>query len=226
VPPYADDSISEENSSEEAVCSSGSTVTQHQGGQQGQQQRRLAAPDALHVELQAKQEQVDSYILNAARLAAPLLHEAGWAQGFDWCREQLNAAGYAALAGEVQLARANEHLARKQYAAAVALLKEFERSDSKQRAQAAVNLSTLHLLEAQLGAAGGYADYCCEVEPSGAAALVSRGNVHLAEGRAEEALQVGWVGWDGRWACTRAGRWACSWQEESRPAHSVLTGMH
>lgn len=156
----------------------------------GQQPQQAQQPDALHVELQAKQTQVDGYILTAARLIAPLLHEGSWARGFDWCREQLQGAGYGVLAGEVQLARANEHLARKQYAAAVDLLKEFERSDSKQRAQAAINLSTLHMLEGQLDVAAGYADYCCEVDPSSVAALVSQGNVHLAQGRAEEALQV------------------------------------
>lgn len=90
----------------------------------------------------------------------------------------------------MQLARANEHLSRREYAAAVGLLKEFERTDSKQRAQAAVNLATLHLLEAQHEAAAGYADFSCEADPGSAAALVSRGNVHLALGRAEKALQV------------------------------------
>lgn len=143
----------------------------------------------LHL-LSPHPNQADDYILTAARLIAPALHDDSWARGFDWCREALGAAGYAALAGEVQLARANEHLARREYAAAVTLLKEFERSDSKQRAQAAVNLATLHLLEAQHEAAAGYADFCCEAEPGSAAALVSRGNVHLAQGQAREALQV------------------------------------
>lgn len=55
---------------------------------------------------------MDGYILTAARLVALSTHEGGWDRGFDWCREQLAGAGYSALAGEVQLARANEHLAR------------------------------------------------------------------------------------------------------------------
>lgn len=140
------------------------------------------------------QSEVDGYILTAARLIAPQLHPGAWARGFDWCRDQLGAAGYGALASEVQLARANEHLARKEYGAAVALLKEFERGDSRQRARAAVNLSALQLLEGQLEAAGAYADYCCEADPGAPLALVSRGNVHLAAGQAEQALQVGGAG--------------------------------
>ncbi|KAL4424093.1 hypothetical protein ABPG75_001394 [Micractinium tetrahymenae] len=176
VPPYADDSIAEESSEEVA----GAACALRPGGQ----------PDALHAELQAKQAEVDGYILTAARLIAPLLHEGSWARGYDWCREALAAAGHGALAGEVQLCRASEHLARREYAAAVGLLKEFERCDSKQRAQAAVNLAALHLLEAQHDAAAGYADFCCEADPGSAAPLVSRGNVHLAQGRAEEALQL------------------------------------
>jgi len=136
------------------------------------------------------QAEADGYILTAARSIAPQLHPSSWARGFEWCREQLAAAGYAALASEVQLARANEHLAQREYAAAVGLLKEFEKADSKQRARAAVNLSTLHLLEGQLEAAGGYAQFCCEADPGSTAALVSAGNVHLSQGEAEAALQV------------------------------------
>lgn len=172
VPPYADDSLAGESSEEEASASG-------------------AEPDALHGELQAAQAEVDGYILTAARLVAPLLHEGSWARGFDWCREQLGAAGYSALASEVQLARANAHLGQREYGAAVAALKEFERGDSRQRARSAVNLSSLALLEGQLEGAAGYADYCCEADPGSPAALVSRGNVHLAQGAAEAALQVG-----------------------------------
>lgn len=150
--------------------------------------------------LLAPRHQADGFILTAARLIAPALHDDSWARGFDWCHDALAAAGYSALAGEVQLARANEHLSRREYAAAVSLLKEFERCDSKQRAQAAVNLATLHLLEAQHEAAAGYADFCCEADPGSAAALVSRGNVHLVQGRAEDALQV--HSWRARVGCS------------------------
>lgn len=68
-------------------------------------------------------------------------------------------------------------------------LQDFERADSSTRAQAAINLSTLHLLEGDAAAAAGYADFCLGVEPANPAALVSRGNVHLAAGEAEAALQ-------------------------------------
>ena len=190
MPPYADDSLSEESSLEEVAAPSDPA--------------RELQQDTLQAELQAKQAEADGFILTAARLIAPLLHEGSWARGFDWCREQLTAASCGALASEVQLARANQHLGRKEDAAAVTLLKEFERSDSKQRARAAVNLSTLHLLEGQLEAAGGYADYCCEADPGSTAALVSRGNVHMAQGELELALQVG-GGWAGGQEGTRAG---------------------
>lgn len=136
------------------------------------------------------QAEAEGLILTAARVIAPLLHEGAWARGFDWCREQLAAAGYGALASEAQLARAGEHLARREYGAAVGLLREFERGDSKQRARAAVALSSLHLLEGQLEAAAGYADYCCDADPGSTPALVCRGNVHLAAGQPEAALQV------------------------------------
>jgi hypothetical protein len=174
VPPYTDDSLADESSAEE-----------RDGNLPGG-----GEPDALHLHLRRKQTEAEGYILTAARLIAPLLQPGSWSAGFDWCRERLNAASYGTLASEVQLARANEHLARKEYAAAVALLKKFGRSDSRQRAAAAVNLSTLSLLEGQMEAAAGYGDYCCEADPSSPAALVSRGNVHMAAGQAEAALQV------------------------------------
>ncbi|KAI3432221.1 hypothetical protein D9Q98_003783 [Chlorella vulgaris] len=174
VPPYTDDSLADESSAEERDWNLPG------GGE----------PDALHLHLRRKQTEAEGYILTAARLIAPLLQPGSWSAGFDWCRERLNAASYGTLASEVQLARANEHLARKEYAAAVALLKEFGRSDSRQRAAAAVNLSTLSLLEGQMEAAAGYGDYCCEADPSSPAALVSRGNVHMAAGQAEAALQL------------------------------------
>ena len=151
---------------------------------------RPALLPALPCTAPCLQAEADGYILAAARVIAPQLHPGAWARGYEWCREQLAAAGYSALVSEAQLARANEHLGQREYAAAVALLKEFERADSKQRARAAVNLSTLHLLEGQLEAAGGYAAFCCEADPGSTAALVAAGNVHLARGEAEAALQV------------------------------------
>jgi tetratricopeptide (TPR) repeat protein len=173
VPPYADESLEDGGSQGDAPP--------EQGGQ----------PDSLHAYLQTKQAEAEGYILSAARLIAPLLHPGSWSTGYEWCREQLQAAAYGALASELQLARANEHLARREYAAAVALLKEFGRCDSRQRAAAAVNLSMLALLEGQLEQAAGYGEYCCEADPGSPAALVSRGNVHLVQGEAEAALQVG-----------------------------------
>ena len=162
-----------------------------------------AAEDVLQGELHAKQGEADGYILTAARLIAPWVLAGGWERGYEWCREQLVAAAYSSLAGEVQLARAAEHLRRRQYGEAMGLLRELERCDSKQRARAALNLSALHLLEGQLEAAGAYADYCCTCSPAApggsspaaaaamaAAPLVSRGNVHLAGGEPELALQV------------------------------------
>lgn len=176
MPGYADDVLGEEGSEEE--------------GLQGLLSR-AREPDTLRVQQETKQAQVEGYVLAASRLIAPLLHGTSWSTGFDWCRAQLNTSSYSALASEVQLAKANEHLARKEYAAAVVLLKEFGRSDSRQRAAAAVNLSMLSLLEGQLETAAGYGDYCCEADPGSAAALVSRGNVHMGHGQAEAALQVG-----------------------------------
>jgi len=42
-------------------------------------------------------------------------------------------------------------------------LQDFERADSRTRAQAAINLSTLHLLEGEVETAAGYADFCLGV---------------------------------------------------------------
>ena len=215
-------------------------VLDAQSSEEDATMRGAREQDVLHVQLETRQAETDGYILSAARLVAPLLYAHSWTKGFDWCREQLNAASLGALASEVHLAQANEHLARKCYAAAVVLLKEFARGDSRQRAAAAVNLTTLSLLDGRLEAAAGYGDYCCEANPGSAQPMISRANVHMAQAQAEMALQASvwlraaggavggcstiWVHWQrpGRSPSCSCTRMRCSWkQAPPRPCSTV-----
>ena len=64
----------------------------------------------------------------AARLIAPVLDKESWGSGFDWIINELSI-DHAALASEIELAKASEFLKRKNFKHAIGVYKSFEKKD-------------------------------------------------------------------------------------------------
>lgn len=70
--------------------------------------------DELQEALRAKQNQALKYILTAARLIAPVLHS-NFVEGYDWVVEGLKDQHYVALANEMEMDKAIQHLHRREF---------------------------------------------------------------------------------------------------------------
>lgn len=75
--------------------------------------------DELKEELRAKQNQALKYILTAARLIAPVLFN-NFVEGYDWIVEGLKDQQYVALANEMEMDKAIQHLRRRDFVQVVA----------------------------------------------------------------------------------------------------------
>lgn len=71
--------------------------------------------DELREALREKQNQALKYILTAARLIAPLLFH-NFVEGYDWVIEGLKDQQYPALANEMEMDKAIQHLHRRDFA--------------------------------------------------------------------------------------------------------------
>lgn len=89
------------------------------------------------------------------------------------------------------MARAVQHLQRRDFGAAIGVLKDFERKEPALRARAALTLSALYFWEGDLAAADKYAEMAVKVDRYNARALVNKGNclyVKVRKGGAEKKL--------------------------------------
>merc|ERR1719502_2614645 len=102
-----------------------------------------ARVDGLRQELRRRQREANHYITTAARLIAPTLDKRDWGAGFKWVVDALKQ-DHEALAAEMEIEVALEHLRHKEFDAA---LKAFERKEPRARAIAATNLSFVYFLE-------------------------------------------------------------------------------
>jgi len=149
------------------------------------------AVDSLREELVKRRMLISDYVVRAARMIAPMVAERGAPKstGYDWVAEVLEACGQKRLAGEVQLAKAEQLLSEKDFQGAIDLLKSFEKKDRALRARAAGSLSSIAFLEGDYDAAERNADLALAADKYNAQALVARGNVQAAKGELEEALK-------------------------------------
>jgi len=145
--------------------------------------------DALREDVKGRQRQAARFIVNAANLIAPTI-EATPVAGYDWVIEQLNHHGFPRIGSELEIAKANHFLRRKQFDAAVAVLKKFERKEPSLMACAATNLSFLYFLEAEHGSAEKYADMAVKADRYNARALVNKGNCMFYNEEFERAKEI------------------------------------
>ena len=94
-----------------------------------------------------------------------------------------------ALAAEMEIEKALEHLRQKEFDEAITALKAFERKDPRVRAMAATNLSFIYFLEDDLAAAEKYADIAYQHDRYNAKALVNKGNCLAHKNEGDQAKQ-------------------------------------
>lgn len=131
--------------------------------------------DGLKDELLARQKRAHRALALSAQLIAPVVADT-LADGFQWATDAVRASGRSALAQELDMARAIQHLQRRDFEAAIAVLKDFERKEPLLRARAALNLSFLYFWEGDLGNAERYAEMAVKADRYNARALVNKGN--------------------------------------------------
>lgn len=104
--------------------------------------------DGLARREEAERDDAHRSILTAAKVIAPML-ELSFAEGYDWCIDQVRRSRYGELAAELEITKAVTYLKMKDFKKAVATLKNFENTESKMQSTAGTNLAFLYFLETQ-----------------------------------------------------------------------------
>ncbi|KAG6542585.1 hypothetical protein Mapa_016056 [Marchantia paleacea] len=143
--------------------------------------------DGLREELRTKQNHAFKYILTAARLVAPVLGST-FVEGYDYLIGMLKDQHYIALANEMEMDKALQHLRRQDFVQAISLLKNFERKEKDLKARAATNLSFLYFLEGDHINAEKHAELAVKTNSYNPCALVNHGNCLYSRDDVEGAL--------------------------------------
>lgn len=145
--------------------------------------------DALREDIKKRQRDAARYILNAAQLIAPTIEKTAVA-GFDWVIDALTKNGFPGIGSELEIGKASYHLRRKEFDAAIDILKRFERKDASLMARAATNLSFLYFLEGDFLQAERYADVAVKADRYNSRALVNKGNCLFVAAEFDRAKEV------------------------------------
>ncbi|CAH1799275.1 unnamed protein product [Owenia fusiformis] len=149
--------------------------------------------DLRKIERKAKTE-AERCIKSAAKIISPAI-ENTFAEGYDWCVEQVKGSSYVELAHDLEIDKALMYLKQKDFQQmkyskmAIETLKSFEKKDTKVASTAATNLSFLYFLENDLSQAAKYAEVAMQADRYNPAALVNRGNVWYMQKDYEKAKQ-------------------------------------
>ncbi|CAK0873483.1 unnamed protein product [Prorocentrum cordatum] len=158
-------------------------------GTDGRKNQLVEGDDALREDVKGRQREAARFIVNAANLIAPVI-ESTPVIGYDWVVDQLNHHGFPRIGSELEIAKANHFLRRKEFDSAIAMLKKFERKEPSLMACAATNLSFLYFLEAEHASAEKYADMAVKADRYNARALVNKGNCMFIHEDFERAKEV------------------------------------
>ncbi|KAI9014777.1 hypothetical protein BC832DRAFT_546444 [Gaertneriomyces semiglobifer] len=150
--------------------------------------RDLFNEDELRAVARKKQHQAERFILLASKLIAPTI-EGTVPAGYDWIVEMIKASPHAAIASDIEIAKALQFLKAKDFNKAVDTLKAFEKTDQKMMATAATNLSFLYFLDGDLKQAERYADAAISADRYNAKAHTNRGNCAYVRGDYDKARQ-------------------------------------
>ncbi|XP_061143593.1 intraflagellar transport protein 88 homolog isoform X1 [Syngnathus typhle] len=136
--------------------------------------------DNLHQMERDLKARAEKYVMTAAKLIAPAI-ESSFAAGFDWCVEMVKSSQYVELANDLEINKAITYLRQKDFNQAVAILKTFEKKDSRVKSAASTNLSALFFLEKDYEQAERYADLAMIADRYNPGALVNKGNTEFVK---------------------------------------------
>nr|XP_061799206.1 intraflagellar transport protein 88 homolog isoform X5 [Nerophis lumbriciformis] len=122
----------------------------------------------------------EKYVMTAAKLIAPVI-ESSFAAGFDWCVDMVKNSQYVELANDLEINKAITYLRQKDFNQAVAILKTFEKKESRVKSAASTNLSALFFLEKDYEQAERYADLAMIADRYNPGALVNKGNTEFVK---------------------------------------------
>ncbi|XP_054643171.1 intraflagellar transport protein 88 homolog isoform X2 [Dunckerocampus dactyliophorus] len=136
--------------------------------------------DKLHQMERELKARAEKYVMTAAKLIAPAI-EVSFAAGFDWCVDMVKSSQYVELANDLEINKAITYLRQKDFNQAVAILKTFEKKDSRVKSAASTNLSALFFLEKDYDQAERYADLAMIADRYNPGALVNKGNTEFVK---------------------------------------------
>lgn len=146
-----------------------------EGFAHGKDDALVTTNDKLKEELKEKKRQAMKYIVDAAKLMAPVIEE-NIIEGYEWIISVIKASPYSTSQSEVEICKALAYLKKKDLEKAIETLKEFEKKDKVVMAKAATNISFLYFMEGDYPNAEKYAEIAVEHDRFNAKALVNRGN--------------------------------------------------
>ncbi|XP_061648469.1 intraflagellar transport protein 88 homolog isoform X1 [Phyllopteryx taeniolatus] len=136
--------------------------------------------DKLHKMERDLKARAEKYVMTAAKLIAPVI-ESSFAAGFDWCVDMVKSSQYVELANDLEINKAITYLRQKDFNQAVAILKTFEKKESRVKSAASTNLSALFFLEKDYEQAERYADLAMIADRYNPGALVNKGNTEFVK---------------------------------------------
>lgn len=92
-----------------------------------------------------RKQEAEWCILTASKLISPVISQS-FAQGYEWCVEQLKASSYNDLANDLEISKAVTYLRKREFNQAIETLKMFEKKETKVASTAATNLSFLYFM--------------------------------------------------------------------------------
>jgi len=131
--------------------------------------------DKLKEELKARKREAHKYIVDAAKLIAPIIED-DVITAYDWILEALKNSQYSDVESEIEITKALSYLKKKDIEKAIDSLKQFEKKDKDLMARASTNISFLYFMENDIKNAEKYAEIALEYDRYNAKALVNKGN--------------------------------------------------
>jgi intraflagellar transport protein 88 len=138
--------------------------------------------DVLAQEIKERKRKASRFILDAAKLIAPVIEE-DIIDGYNYIIDILKGSKskFFGVQSEIEICKANCYINKKQIEKAIETLKAFEKKDKSMMARAATNISFLYFLEGEYPNSEKYADMALNYDRYNAKALVNKGNCLFAK---------------------------------------------
>lgn len=106
--------------------------------------------DMLKESLKAKKNEAMKYIINAAKLIAPMISNGDVISGYDFILDTLKTSNYPEIESEIEICKGMAYLKHKDIEKAIETMKGFEKKDKTLMAKTASNISFLYFLESDI----------------------------------------------------------------------------